>query len=87
MDGLISTFTRLPSTWGAASRDVQVDMIEDFEDERIPDDPAAYALDRTLTARAFLSDPRLLGGARLYKSGDLARWLPKINVPTPNQKK
>jgi hypothetical protein len=32
-------------------------MIEDFEDERIPDDPAAYALDRTLTARAFRSLP------------------------------
>jgi hypothetical protein len=32
-------------------------MIEEFEDERIPDDPAAYALDRTLTARAFRSLP------------------------------
>jgi RNA polymerase sigma factor (sigma-70 family) len=55
---LYTTIRNLASTWGAASqRDVQVDMIEDFEDERIPDDPAAYALDRTLTARAFRSLP------------------------------
>jgi hypothetical protein len=32
-------------------------MIEEFEDERIPADPAAYALDRTLTARAFRNLP------------------------------
>ena len=50
---LYTTIRNLASTWGAASRDIQVDMIEDFEDERIPDDPAAWALDRTLTARAF----------------------------------
>ena len=54
---LYTTIRNLASTWGAASRDIQVDMIEDFEDERIPDDPAAYALDRTLTARAFRSLP------------------------------
>jgi RNA polymerase sigma factor (sigma-70 family) len=54
---LYTTIRNLASTWGAASRDVQVDMIEDFEDERIPSDPAAYALDRTLTARAFRELP------------------------------
>ncbi len=54
---LYTTIRNLASTWGAASRDIQVDMIEDFEDERIPDDPAAWALDRTLTARAFRSLP------------------------------
>jgi RNA polymerase sigma factor (sigma-70 family) len=54
---LYTTIRNLASTWGAASRDIQVDMIEDFEDERIPSDPAAYALDRTLTARAFRELP------------------------------
>ena len=54
---LYTTIRNLASTWGAASRDIQVDMIEDFEDERIPDDPAAWALDRTLTASAFRGLP------------------------------
>ena len=54
---LYTTIRNLASTWGAASRDVQVDVIEEFEDERIPDDPAAWALDRTLTAKAFRSLP------------------------------
>jgi RNA polymerase sigma factor (sigma-70 family) len=54
---LYTTIRNLASSWGAASRDVQVDMIEDFEDDRIPDDPAAWALDRTLTARAFRTLP------------------------------
>ncbi len=54
---LYTTIRNLASTWGAASKDVQVDLIEDFEDERIPDDPAAWALDRTLTARAFRTLP------------------------------
>ncbi|MEO5920494.1 MAG: sigma-70 family RNA polymerase sigma factor [Pseudolysinimonas sp.] len=54
---LYTTIRNLASTWGAASRDIQVDMIEDFEDERIPDDPAAWALDRTLTASAFRELP------------------------------
>jgi RNA polymerase sigma factor (sigma-70 family) len=54
---LYTTIRNLASSWGAASRDIQVDMIDDFEDERIPDDPAAWALDRTLTARAFRSLP------------------------------
>jgi RNA polymerase sigma factor (sigma-70 family) len=54
---LYTTIRNIASTWGAANRDVQVDMIEDFEDDRIPDDPAAWALDRTLTARAFRTLP------------------------------
>jgi RNA polymerase sigma factor (sigma-70 family) len=54
---LYTTIRNLASSWGAASRDIQVDMIEDYEDDRIPDDPAAWALDRTLTARAFRSLP------------------------------
>lgn len=54
---LYTTIRNLASSWGAAARDVQVDMIDDFEDDRIPDDPAAWALDRTLTARAFRSLP------------------------------
>lgn len=54
---LYTTIRNLASTWGAASRDVQVDVIEEFEDERIPDDPAAWALDRTLTAKAFRTLP------------------------------
>ena len=54
---LYTTIRNLASTWGAASRDIQVDIIEDFEDDRIPDDPAAWALDRTLTANAFRSLP------------------------------
>lgn len=55
---LYTTIRNLAATWGAQqSRDVQVDFIDDVEDERIPDDPAAHALDRTLTARAFRSLP------------------------------
>ncbi|MEZ5190383.1 MAG: sigma-70 family RNA polymerase sigma factor [Schumannella sp.] len=54
---LYTTIRNLASSWGAASREVQVDLIEEFEDERIPEDPAAHALDRTLTARAFRSLP------------------------------
>lgn len=54
---LYTTIRNLASSWGAAARDIQVDMIDDFEDERIPADPAAWALDRTLTARAFRSLP------------------------------
>lgn len=54
---LYTTIRNLASTWGAAARDVQVDIVEDFEDDRIPDDPAAWALDRSLTARAFRSLP------------------------------
>ncbi len=54
---LYTTIRNLASSWGAASRDVQVDVIEEFEDERIPDDPASWALDRTLTAKAFRALP------------------------------
>jgi RNA polymerase sigma factor (sigma-70 family) len=54
---LYTTIRNLASSWGAASKDVQVDVIEEFEDDRIPDDPAAWALDRTLTAKAFRSLP------------------------------
>lgn len=54
---LYTTIRNLASSWGAAQRDIQVDMIDDYEDDRIPDDPAAWALDRTLTARAFRSLP------------------------------
>jgi len=54
---LYTTIRNLASTWGAASREVQVDDIADFEDPGTLDDPAAIALDRTLTARAFRSLP------------------------------
>lgn len=55
---LYTTIRNLASTWGAAAaKDVQVDVIEEFEDDRIPDDPAAWALDRTLTAKAFRALP------------------------------
>ena len=54
---LYTTIRNLASSWGAASKDVQVDVIEEFEDDRIPNDPAAWALDRTLTAKAFRTLP------------------------------
>jgi RNA polymerase sigma factor (sigma-70 family) len=55
---LYTTIRNLASSWGAAaSKNVQVEVIEEFEDERIPDDPAAWALDRTLTAKAFRALP------------------------------
>ena len=54
---LYTTIRNLAATWGAKSRDVQVDDIADFEDPDTIDDPAALALDRTLTARAFRSLP------------------------------
>jgi RNA polymerase sigma factor (sigma-70 family) len=54
---LYTTIRNLASTWGAKSRDVQVDDIADFEDPGTIDDPVAVALDRTLTARAFRSLP------------------------------
>src|SRR6201746_1315154 len=47
---LYTTIRNLASTWGAASKDVQVDDIADFEDPDTIEDPAAIALDRTLTA-------------------------------------
>lgn len=54
---LYTTIRNLASTWGAAARDVQVDDIADFEDPSTAEDPAAIALDKTLTARAFRSLP------------------------------
>ncbi len=54
---LYTTIRNLASTWGAASRDVQVDDIADFEDPTTVDDPAAVALDKTLTAHAFRGLP------------------------------
>ncbi|HEY5320262.1 MAG TPA: sigma-70 family RNA polymerase sigma factor, partial [Galbitalea sp.] len=54
---LYTTIRNLASTWGAKSRDVQVDDIADYEDPTTVDDPVAVALDRTLTARAFRSLP------------------------------
>ena len=54
---LYTTIRNLASSWGAKSRDVQVDDISDFEDPSTIDDPVAIALDRTLTARAFRSLP------------------------------
>jgi len=54
---LYTTIRNLASSWGAKSRDVQVDDIADYEDPSTLDDPVALALDRTLTARAFRSLP------------------------------
>lgn len=54
---LYTSIRNLASTWGAASRDVQVDDIDDFSDPATVDDPISTALDRTLTARAFRSLP------------------------------
>src|SRR5690606_32392503 len=54
---LYTTIRNLASSWGAANREVQVELIEEFEDDRIPEDPATWALDRTLTARAFRTLP------------------------------
>lgn len=54
---LYTTIRNLASTWGAASRDIQVDDMTVFEDPTTTDDPAAITLDRTLTARAFRSLP------------------------------
>lgn len=54
---LYTTIRNLASTWGAASREVQVDEIADFEDPTTLDDPLAVALDHTLTAQAFRELP------------------------------
>ncbi len=54
---LYTTIRNLASSWGAASRDVNVDQIEDFEDPATLGDPAAAALDKTLTAQAFRALP------------------------------
>lgn len=54
---LYTTIRNLASTWGAAVRDITVDDMTAFEDPATSEDPAAIALDRTLTARAFRSLP------------------------------
>jgi RNA polymerase sigma factor (sigma-70 family) len=54
---LYTCIRNIASTWGAASRDVSVDDFTEFEDPATLVDPAAVALDRTLTARAFRSLP------------------------------
>ncbi|MBN9606050.1 MAG: sigma-70 family RNA polymerase sigma factor [Actinomycetales bacterium] len=55
---LYTTIRHLAASWGTAeSRTIQVEMIEDFQDERIAEDPATEALDRTLTTNAFRSLP------------------------------
>ncbi|MBH0009864.1 sigma-70 family RNA polymerase sigma factor [Salinibacterium sp. SWN1162] len=54
---LYTTIRNLASTWGAASREVQVDEIADFEDPSTLDDPIAIALDHSLTAKAFRELP------------------------------
>ncbi|TPW73512.1 sigma-70 family RNA polymerase sigma factor [Schumannella sp. 10F1B-5-1] len=55
---LYTTIRNLAASWGSAqSREVDVEAMDEVEDERIPGDPAAEALDRTLTARAFRSLP------------------------------
>ena len=54
---LYTAIRNLASTWGAASREVQVDEIQDFEDPSTLDDPAMVALDRSLTATAFRALP------------------------------
>lgn len=54
---LYTTIRNLAATWGAASRDITVDDMTAFEDPTTSDDPAAIALDRTLTVRAFRSLP------------------------------
>jgi RNA polymerase sigma factor (sigma-70 family) len=54
---LYTTIRNLASRWGRDRRDVNVDDIGDFEDPRAVEDPAAIALDRTLTVRAFRALP------------------------------
>ncbi len=54
---LYTTIRNLASRWGGDRRDVNVDDIGDFEDPRAVEDPAAIALDRTLTVRAFRALP------------------------------
>lgn len=54
---LYTTIRNLASTWGAAVRDITVDDMTMFEDPATSEDPAAIALDRTLTVSAFRSLP------------------------------
>ena len=52
-----TTIRNLASRWGGDRYDVNVDDMGDFEDPRAAGDPAAVALDRTLTVRAFRALP------------------------------
>ncbi len=54
---LYTTIRNIASTWGASQHDVQVDDLTEFEDPSTAEDPAAIALDRTLTVRAFRTLP------------------------------
>ncbi|MHC5795184.1 sigma-70 family RNA polymerase sigma factor [Lacisediminihabitans sp. FW035] len=54
---LYTTIRNLASRWGGDRHDVNVDDIGDFEDPTAAEDPAAIALDRTLTVRAFRALP------------------------------
>lgn len=54
---LYTTIRNLASRWGGSNQDVQVEDIDAFEDDSIPDDPSAVALDRSLTVRAFRTLP------------------------------
>ncbi len=54
---LYTTVRNLASSWGGASHEVSVERIEDLEHPDAVADPAARALDRTLTTRAFKSLP------------------------------
>ncbi|CAN5512133.1 hypothetical protein BH10ACT4_BH10ACT4_04630 [soil metagenome] len=54
---LYTTIRNLASRWGGDRHDVNVDDMGDFEDPTAAADPAAIALDRTLTVRAFRALP------------------------------
>lgn len=54
---LYTTIRNIASRWGGNNTDVQVDDFDSLEDDTIPEDPVAFALDRTLTVRAFRSLP------------------------------
>ncbi len=53
---LYATIRNIAASWGAALHDVAVEDVEEYAPADIAD-PAAVALDRTLTARAFRSLP------------------------------
>lgn len=55
---LYTTIRNLACSWGTASRDVQVDEIEDVGEVESADEPVARALDRTLTVRAYRTLPK-----------------------------
>lgn len=53
---LYATIRNIAASWGAALHDVAVEDVEEYAPADVSD-PAAVALDRTLTARAFRSLP------------------------------